>query len=171
MAMLQTTLADELKALALYDTEVAAAAAWAQAFANYFQGVTPPVDSATSNALPIAPGAIPAAQAAMQGGLTGMNTPGAAAATIAAAILVFWSALVPATAWPGSTGIILPTTLTLPALTATLQGVFTANISGELSKDDSMVAIAGAIHPLNAPPAPAAQGQTVWPGPLQFPIT
>lgn len=155
MAMLQTTLADELKALALYDNEPDAIQAWADAFAAYF-------GDAESNAVIIAPAAIPAAKAAMAGAMTGLSMTGAAA--LQAGIVAFWGALVPATAWPTTTAITPPPGLS--GLAAALQVVFDANTIGGLSKDASMTAIAGAIHPINA-----VGGTATWPGLGPQPIT
>jgi hypothetical protein len=148
MAMLQTTLADELQALGLYDNEPDAIQAWADAFAAYFE-------DAESNAVIIASAAIPAAKAAMVSAMTGLSTAGAAA--IQAGIVAFWGALVPATAWLTTTAITPPPGLS--GLTAALQAVFDANTTGGLSKDASMTAIAGAIHPINA-----VGGAATWPG-------
>lgn len=161
MAMLQTTLATELKALALYNDEPSAIQAWADAFANYFQG-DGATEGAQSNALYITPAAIPAAKAAMVGAMTGLSTAGAAA--IQAGIVAFWGALVPATAWPTTTAITPPPGLS--GLAVALQAVFDANTVGGLSKDDSMTAIAGAIHPINA-----VGGTATWPGLGPQPIT
>lgn len=162
MAMSLATLKTELKAMALFSTEPPAVTAWTSAFAAYFQGngVT---EGAESNLVYIAAAAIPAAKAAMAGGLAGMSASGAGAAKIAAAIALFWGALVPATAWPTTTAITPPALLA--GLAATLQTTFTANKNGSLSKNDSMDAIATDIHAANQ------GGTATWPGIGPQPIT
>jgi hypothetical protein len=162
MAMSENTLATELKAMGLHSTEVAAAAAWATAFANYFK-------DAESNATPINVAAIPAAKTAMQGGLSGMSASGAAAGKIAAAIGLFWAALVPAIAWATVTAIAPPSTLA--TLATDLQDTFDDNTDNEEDKDTAIEAIAATIHGANVPPILANQGQATWPGPTPMPIT
>jgi len=150
MTLLASKLADELKALGLYSTEPAAINAWANAFNNYFT-------DAMSNAVPIAPGALPAAKAAMISAMVGLST-SAGPVSLQASIVAYWGSLIPATAWPTVT-VITPPVL-LAGLTATLVSVFAANITSKASKNDSMTAIANAIHAANV------GGIAVWPVPI-----
>lgn len=153
MVMAAATLADELKGLDLYDVEIDAINAWADAFATYFE-------DASTNGVPIAPLAIVPAKAAMVGALTGLSTDAATALQVG--IVAFWGALVPAVAWPGVLAIVPP--VLLSGMGVLLTGVFTANTEGELDKDASMTAIAGVIHTNNLggianwPPPPGGVG-------------
>jgi hypothetical protein len=149
MGLSATDLGDALKAMALYDNETAAIAAWADAYATYFE-------EASSNGVPINPLALPVAKAAMIGAMTGLST--AAAVSIQAGALAFWGALVPPTAWVSVT-VITPPPL-LSGLSGALTTVFTANIVGQLSKDASMDAIAAAIH------TNSLGGTATWPTPV-----
>ena len=151
MALTATKLADELKALGLYNTEADACVAWAIAFDNYFQ-------DAVTNGVPVTPGSTVGAKTAMQTGLTGLSVTGAAALT--AGIIAYWNtvASLVASIWPGTIAASPPPSLS--AIQAALEAVFAANIAGALSKDDSMTAIAGAIHPNNL------GGLATWPPPL-----
>lgn len=149
MALLSTTLATELKAMDLYDLEADAINAWAAAYKEYMKG-------ATSNGVTIVPVALVPAEAAMVGALTGLSTSGATA--LQAGIVAFWGAIVPATAWPTVT-VITPPPL-LAGLGAALTTVFTANMSGALSKDASMDAIATSIH------TNSLGGTATWPVPI-----
>jgi len=73
MPLVQATLATQLDTqVQNVTTEAAARTAWAQAWRNYFA-------SAASNAVPITPAALTAAQAAMAPALTGLSLTGAAA--------------------------------------------------------------------------------------------
>jgi hypothetical protein len=149
MALSATQLATELQGLGLYDTESAAIAAWADAFANYF-------GDAQSNAVIIVPGAVTVAKAAMVSALTGLSTDSGLA--LQTGITAFWGALVPAVAWPTTTAITPPTFL--GTIKATLDPVFLANTNGALSKNASYTAIANALHPLQL------GGTALWPSPL-----
>lgn len=161
MAMNQTVLEDELKAMLLYDTETATVSAWADMFANYFQG-DGASQGAQSNGFYVVSAAIPAAKTAMAGGLLGMSEPGQAASKIASGITLFWAALIPATAWPTVTLITPPPLIT--GLTAALQAAFNVNISDTTTKDAAMAAIAAVVHSSNQ------GGSAIWPGPTVFPI-
>lgn len=163
MAMNQTRLVNEMKAMTLYDTEIAVTMAWANAFANYFQG-DGVAQGAESNLVYVAPAAIPAAKAAMVAALSGMSAPGVAAAKIAASVMAFWGSLAaaPATAWPTAT-LITPPVL-LANLATTLQTNFDANTSGAVAKDPAMGVIAATIHAANQ------GGSATWPGTIVFPI-
>ena len=147
MALLSTTLADELKALDLYDNEADAIAGWAAAYREYMKG-------ATSNGVTIVPAALLPAETAMIGASTGLSETGATA--LKAGIVAFWAAIVPATAWPTTT-LITPPAL-LSGLDVELGKVFLSNKEGELSKDASMDTIATEIH------VSSLGGTATWPG-------
>lgn len=170
MAMSQSELATQLKAMVLYATEAAAAEAWAAAFAAYFEGdgVT---HGAESNAVYVASTLMAAAKLDMQTALGGMSDPGAGAAKIKAGIQAFWAVLValPASAWATVTVIVPP--IPLVTLDTVLQATFEANRNGDKSKDDSMDAIAADIHAATSPVAVPDQGKATWPGPTVLPIT
>jgi hypothetical protein len=148
MALLASTLATELKNMTLYDLEADAILAWAAAYKTYFEG-------ATSNGVTIVPTSLVPAESAMVGASTGLSAD--AATALQTGITAFWTAIIPAVAWPTVTAI-TPSTL-LPGLGAALTGVFASNTSGSLSKDDSMDAIAGVIH------TNSLTGIAVWPTP------
>lgn len=166
MAMSLTVLENELKALALYDTEAAAVTAWADAFAAYFEG-DGSTQGAESSAVYVASAAMPAAKADMASALAGMSGAGAGAAKIAAGITDFWASLVaavpPNDPWPTVTLITPPPALA--GLAAALQATFTANKNGNKSKDDAMDAIAANIN------TACIGGTATWPGPTVLPIT
>lgn len=154
MTLLSDTLATELKKLTLYSTETPAIAAWAEAFAKYFEG-------AQSNAVPIATIALVPAKAAFIGAATGLSLD--AATKLQAAITAFWGAIVPATAWATVTAIAPPGGLAsisqdLKGIDG-ISGVFGANTAGKLDKNDSMTAIATAIH------SRQSGGTATWPLP------
>ena len=154
MAMSQTILENELKALSLYTTEADAVTAWAEAFATFFEG-DGATQGAMSNLVYVAAGAIAAAKAAMAAALSGMGVPGAGAAKIVIGIIAFWGALVPATAWPTVT-LITPPTL-LAGLDTTLQTTFNTNRDTPKTKDAAMDAIASDIYTANQ------GGLATWP--------
>ena len=164
MAMSATELANELKAMPLFDNEADAAQAWAEAFGNYFEG-DGSTHGAESNSVYVASALMATAKLAMQGSLAGMSSPGQGAAKIQAGIQSFWSILValPASAWATVTVITPPASLS--GLAAALQPVFDNNRDSELSKDDAMTAIANAIHANNQ------GGSATWSGPTVLPIT
>src|SRR3990172_7403360 len=138
MPLVQATLATQLDTqVQNVTTEAAARTAWAQAWRNYFA-------SAASNAVPITPAALTAAQAAMAPALTGLSLTGAAA--IQAGILAWWGALgaEPAAAFPGATLIVLPP-LTA-GIAAALAPVFVANKGPGVTKTQALNAIATALH-------------------------
>lgn len=149
MALLAATLATELKALDLYDTEAEALTGWAAAYKKYMEG-------ASSNGVPIVAASLVPAEAAFIGAGTGLST--GAATALQAAILAFWGAIVPATAWPTVT-VITPPAL-LSGLATALTSVFTANTEGGLAKDASMEAIATAMH------TNSLGGTATWPTPV-----
>ena len=158
MALSEATLATELKALPLFNTEATAIQAWANAFSTYF-------GDAASNGVTIAPAAIPAAKAAMIAQLSGMSGADQGATKIGAGIVAFWGGLVPATAWPTTTVIIPPALLA--GLISLLQAVFDANAAGAVSKETAMDNIAAVLHTNNQ------GGTATWPipGPGIQPIT
>ena len=153
MTLSASTLGDELKAMGLYDNESDAIDAWAAAYRAYFE-------DATSNSVTIVPASLIASESAMAVGMVGLKTTGAL--SIQAGIAAFWAAIIPSVAWPTVTAIAPPVLLT--GISAALTTVFTANKEGELSKDESMDAIAASIH-INS-----AGGLATWPGPSTFPI-
>ena len=141
MAMSDSTLAAELKAVPLFDNEPDAAAAWANAFDVYFQ------DAEATAGGPVVPAGLSACKSAMEGALSGMSAPGAGAAALQAGILAYWGGIVPATAWATCTGVTPPPGMS--ALAATLTPVFLANTAPGVTKDQAMDAIAAAIHGVN----------------------
>lgn len=155
MALSEIVLATELKSMALFDNEAAARAAWAEAFRVYFE-------DAESNSVPIVVASLVPAEAAMEAALTGMSDSSQSGPKIQAGIQAFWGAIVPGTAWPTVTDITPPTLLS--GLGDALNGVFSANTSSQLSKDDSYDAIAASIHTNNLggiavwPPTPGGPG-------------
>jgi len=150
MALTEAKMKDELMALGLYGTEAEAAEAWAVAFDNYFQ------DAATMG-VPVAPGSTAAAKSAMQAGLVGLSTAGAAA--IMTGITAYWGVVASAASsiWAGTLAAVPPTTLA--AIQAALEAVFAANIAAEASKEDAMTAIAAVLH------ANTLGGLANWPPP------
>lgn len=141
MAMSDSTLADELKAMPLFDNEPGAAAAWSAAFDTYFQ------DAEAGAGGPVIPDGLSACKSAMEGALSGMSQSGQGAAKIQAGIVAYWGAIVPASAWAACTGVTPPPGLS--GLAAALASVFVANTSPSMTKDQAMEAIAAAIHAIN----------------------
>lgn len=157
MTLSSTTLADELKAMGLFDNEPDAVEEWAEAYKTY-------MEEATSNLVDIMAVALVPAKAAMVAAMSdtepptgiGLSTSGATA--IQAGTLAFWGAIIPSVAWTGVTAITPP--VLLSGLATILEGVFTANKNGSLSKNASMNAIAAAIH------ANSLGGTATWPTPV-----
>lgn len=137
MALSASTLKSQIEAMANTAEEVTACANWASGFNEYFKG-------AGCNGAPVAPAALVAAKAAMQGALVGMSGPGQGSVKLQAAIIAYWGALIPAVAWPPATVITPPPGLA--GLAPALVAAFLSNTTGKKSKADSAQAIATAIH-------------------------
>lgn len=165
MALIQSSLASGLTGLVPTPVEATAAAALANAWSTYFAG-------ASVTGIPIAPGILASATSAFQSALTGMSAPGAAAASIQAAVTAFWGSIVgsAAAAW-----IMPPNTVTLVApppttggIAAALAPVFAASsadptktiaqaasdIAAVLHTNGGLGGIATVQPPLPAPPVP-----------------
>lgn len=141
MAMSSATLASELDThTGNTNTEAAARTAWAKAFRNYFE-------DSFAGAVPVIKAALSTPEAAMDAGLAGMSTTGAA--SIQAGITAFWAsmALSPVTYFAGATIIVPPAGLT--SLAGLLTAQFSVNTSGALDKTTSLNNIAGIIHASN----------------------
>ena len=157
MALLQTTLATGLEAIALAPSEVEATqvALFAAEFNTYMLG-------SSVLAVPMIP--VPfgtAAEAAMVGAMTGLKTAGAAA--ILAGVTAYWAALNIAGVW----GPTIPPTVPPPGLaglSAALIPVFIANTAGGLAPAPAAAALAAAWHPL------MLGGMANLPGPIPTPI-
>lgn len=140
MALSSEKLADELSSLELYDNEADAISAWVLAFRNYFS-------DAVCNGVSVVPASLVPSSSAMQGAMAGLSSSGLGAAKIQAGIVAFWGALVPAIAFPTSTLIVPPPTLS--AIAAALNAVFLANVAGKLGQAESIEAIVVVIHANN----------------------
>jgi len=139
-------------------TEPPARAALALAWANYFY-------NATSNGVPVTPGSLAGAQAAMAAALTGMSVSGAGAAAIQAGITAFWTAIVgtPPAIFAAATVITPPPTL--GGIAAALPPVFAANTMPGVTKTQALNAIAIVLH------ANGGIGSiATFPGPVVAPI-
>ena len=159
MAMSAATLSKELGAMGIYNSEVEATQAWAQAFTNYFS-------TAVCGIIAVVPAALAPAQAAMSAAMGGYVNDGTDA--IEDGITAFWVSVGTnlATIFPGAP---LPVTPPpgLGSLSADLEEVFKANSMpvGCMSRQVTLNAIAARIHADNS-------GGTVgvFPGPVT-PIT
>lgn len=145
MALSATTLYNELSAnIDNFTTEAAAIDGWATTFDNYFQ------DAETlGTVLTVTPGTTTTAKTAMKTALSGLNTSGTGAGKIVDGIIAYWGGLntnaaAIFVAIPPATGITPPTGL--GTLQATLQTVFTTNITTAATKEIALTAIANAIH-------------------------
>lgn len=157
MAMDVSTLQSNLRGLGLFATEADAITGWAAAFADYFEGDGVTV-GAQSNGVYVAAAAIPAARSAMESALVGMSAASMAGARIAGGISAFWSALVPSTAWPTTTGITPPGGLA--TLQSQLESDFATNVTGGASTSAAMDRIGETIHLANQ------GGSAQWPAPV-----
>jgi hypothetical protein len=142
MVLLQNTLASELEAMALVDTEAEGIDNFANAFETYFY-------DATVTGLSINPLSLTNSTNALKGAMTGISS-GGADSLIQAAITAFWTqmAIDFALIWttiPPLISITPPPTLS--AIGGTLTGVFESNKENDLSLQDAAATIAGAIHP------------------------
>jgi hypothetical protein len=153
MAMSANTLATELKNLALYDTELAAANAWADAFDVYFK------EAIAGTVGQVLAAGLTNCKSAMVSALSGMSQTSQGATKIQAGIAAYWSAIIPASAWSGCTLVTPPPTLS--NLIAALQATFTSNTSPTQTKDAAMQAIADTIHGINS-----SGGAATFPAPI-----
>lgn len=154
MALDPATLATELKKAPEFPADEAATIAkWSAAWQVYWE------ESEAVSAATVAAETSPAAAvAAFEGALAGIsaaNTAVVAATKIKDACKGFWTAATPALAYltvpsPVGTWLLLPPFMLDPgaeaAFVAALAAVFTANMTGSVSKDDSMDALAAAIN-------------------------
>lgn len=158
MPLLPTTLADGLKTLQPVNTEAEGINNFMTAWENYFK-------LASVAGIPTATGTLTPYLNAMRGALTGIGQQDAAATKLQTAITAFWGSVcgAAATIWVTVPPVISATPPpALGSIAATLNGVFAANISGELPLDACATAIANALHTLmlggiavqQAPPAP-----------------
>lgn len=157
MPLSAASLASEFdSAIQLADTEAAARAAWASAWTAYFYG-------AAAGAVPVTPGSLAGAQAAMDAGMTGLSTAGAIA--IQTGLAAFWGAVVAGAAavFPSATLVTPPPGLGI--VSAALLPVFLANTSTSAGKETALLAIATALHGVAG-----LGGTATLPGPTVVPI-
>lgn len=152
MAMSADTLAMELKAMPLFDNELDAVSAWADAFDAYFQSAEAGAGG------PVVPAGLAPCKAAMEAALTGMSGSGQGAAKIQAGIQAYWGAIIAATAWATCTSVTPPSGLS--GLAAALQATFSGNAVPAVTKDQAYDSIATTIHGINA-----VGGVAVFPAP------
>jgi len=139
MAMSANRLATEMEKIEPTIVEIEAARILAKAFATYFY-------DAMAGGVPVVPGTLVAAEAAMLGALTGMSVPGAGAVAIQSGITAFWGVVA------ASAAVVFPTMIsatpppTLAAIAAAIMGVAPANVSGNLPEKQAMKVVAGVIH-------------------------
>lgn len=143
-------------AIQLSTTEEAARAAWASAWTAYFYG-------AAAGAVPVTPGSLAGAQAAMEAGMTGLSTTGAIA--IQTGLMAFWGAVVAGAAAIFTSATLVTPPLGLTLVIATLLPVFLANTTASASKQASLIAIATALHGVAG-----LGGTATLPGPTVVPI-
>jgi hypothetical protein len=150
MAMAQATLKTELVNMALFDTEAAAIAAWAEAWTTYYEDAQAGAVAVTVAALrTTTPPATSNPRDELISGLAGLSTGGASA--IQAGLQAFWNIMneAPAAAavyFAGATAVTSPGFAGLPA---TLQATFDNNRDTQASKSDSYDDIATDLHASN----------------------
>jgi hypothetical protein len=156
MALIQTTLADELRSLAPTALEADAITTLTDAYANY-------AADATANSVALSPAGVLLGKAAMASALVGMSAAGAGIAAIPAAIKAFWVAVAGglATSFAGATAIVPPPHASLSSAFATLMPT---NTAGEVTADQAADSMALIMH------ADAILGGTVTFGIPTFPI-
>jgi hypothetical protein len=135
--MLQPTLASELEGMTPTDSEATAIQNLVTAYGNYAQAAT-----ALS---PLLPAGLQLGKTAMQAALTGMSSPGAALASVPAAIIAFWAAVAGglAASFAGATVIVPPPQATL---ISDFPSIMAANKSGSLSLAAAAAAVATSWH-------------------------
>lgn len=157
MALLIATLATELEAMVPVDTEAEGIDNFATAFDNYFFEATAQGVSIVSQELTAG------AKTAMKTAMVGVSESGST--KIQEGIIAYWGAICTAspTLWITTPLIVsaVPPTL-LSTIAVTLDPVFTSNAENKLSLQDSALAVATALHPLQlgalatlTPPPPA----------------
>lgn len=157
MALVSTTLAAGLAAMAPTDSEAEAIDALTTAWEGYFVG-------ASVLGIPTTPGSLTGALTTFKSSLTGLSQADQGSTIIQAAIVAFWGIIAgsAATIWatvPPPTGATPPPGLS--GIKSALDGAFAANTSGKLGLIDASNSIAAALHPtqlggiaiLLAPPA------------------
>lgn len=152
--MTATALSSAFQAMVPVATEAEAATNLAGAYATYAE------DAQTLTPI-LAPG-VELGRVAMAAALTGMSTPGAAAAVIAGGIQAFWVAVAGglATSFAGAVAITPPS----PTLIAVdLQTVFNANTASSLSISDSADALSVVVHAKIVGGTVTTAGPTVTP--------
>ncbi len=95
--------------------------------------------------VPITSAGVNLGKAAMEPALTGMSVDPTPGTVITAGVIAFWGAVALglATSFAGATAIVPPPNA---GLIVALGPIFVANMAGGLSKSDSMLAIATAMH-------------------------
>jgi hypothetical protein len=167
MALSATTLYDELASnIENFNTEADAIVGWATAFDNYFQDAIAVTTPSPPSGISVTPGTTAGAETAMETGLAGINTSGAAA--IVNGITAYWGGLSTAAALifvavPPATAITPPSGLS--GLQTTLENVFASNVTSNATKEVALTAIANAIHAVQIvggicvfPPTPTGLG-------------
>lgn len=142
MALVQSTLADELANLTPVETEAQAILSFVAAWDTYFAG-------ASVNGVPAAGGSYAAGLTAMQGALTGMSLTGAV--SIGAGVTAFWGAIAPlgATMFIVPPGVIVPPLVpppTLGAISGLLTTVFAANTASSADAATAWANVAAVLH-------------------------
>ena len=146
MALSQSTLASGLEALEPETVEAVAIQRFVDAWEGYFEG-------ATVQGFPVQSGALSAALASLQGGLTGWSAPNAAAAAIQTGLTAFWATLAPtvATVWLPLPNVVTPPAVPPPGLAgvaASLTGLFVSlTAAGTTTKEQAAAQIAAVLHP------------------------
>lgn len=157
MAMVSSTLANQLLNLNPVSTEAAAITTLANAYAAY-------AGAAVAGAQPLTAAGVALGKAAMTTALAGISVPGAGAAKLVAGIQAFWGAVAIGltTSFVGAVAITPPPHAGLLAL---LSSTFASNVASKASKANATSAIASNCH------SQAVIGGTVtYAGPVVSPI-
>lgn len=158
MPLQAAKLAAELEAIEPSGDDATAARDWANAFITYL------VDMST-NGIPAIPSPIDATKSIMEASLTGMSLAGLTPLRFQAAVAAVWGILAPAASsiWPGAVAITPPTGNA--GIAAAMLAVAPINVVGNLSKKDSVRALAEAIHTTQI-----TGGFVEFPAGVKFPI-
>lgn len=140
MPLLAAKLAAELEKIEPSDDEAVIAQGWADAFFTYIVDMT-------GAGIPCVPSIITPLKPVMVATMQGMSVPGLAPLKIQNAITAVWGLLAPQTTalFAGTVPPLTPPTGN-SGITAAMLAVAPVNVLGQLSKKDSMRALAEAIH-------------------------
>jgi hypothetical protein len=137
MALVQSTLANQLANMTPVNNEPAAIQNFANAYNAY-------ASQAAAAGIQLSPAIASTAKSTMAGAMTGLSTAGAAA--IMSGVTAYWAAVVSGSAASFTAAILITPPVGLATLAPALIAVFASNTSGKLSLQQAANALATVLH-------------------------